>query len=186
MHFINIFKVMAGLVLLSGCATYDPAALATHDELVAPYRLDSGDEIRVIVFGQNDLSNTYTVGQAGGISMPLIGTVRARDRTTDQLEREIAAKLRNGYIRDPDVSVEVDRHRPFFAMGEVNAAGQYSYVAGMTVQNAVAIAGGFTPRADKRSVKVTRRFNGQVETAILSLTDPVSPGDTLYVRERAF
>jgi polysaccharide export outer membrane protein len=174
------------LALLSGCATYQPVAYTTHDELVAPYRLDSGDQVRVIVFGQTDLSNTYTVGQSGTISMPLIGTVPARDRTTDELEREIATKLRNGFVRDPDVSVEVDRHRPFFAMGEVNAAGQYSYVTGMTVQNAIAIAGGFTPRADQRSIKVTRRYNGQVETATLNMTDPVSPGDTLYVRERAF
>ena len=186
MRFITIIKAIAGLALLSGCASYQPVAYTTHDELVAPYRLDSGDEVRVIVFGQNDLSNTYTVGQSGQISMPLIGAVPARDRTTEELERAIATKLRNGFVRNPDVSVEVEKHRPFFAMGEVNAAGQYSYVTGMTVQNAIAIAGGFTPRADQRAVKVTRRYNGQVETATLNMTDPVSPGDTLYVRERAF
>jgi polysaccharide export outer membrane protein len=118
--------------------------------------------------------------------MPLIGAVAARDRTVGELEHQIAARLQNGFIRDPDVSVEVARYRPFFAMGEVNAGGQYAYVAGMTVQNAIAIAGGFTPRADQTSVVVTRRFDGQVETARLRMTEPVMPGDTLYVRERPF
>jgi len=90
----------------------------------------------------------------------------------------------NGFVRNPDVSVEVDRYRPFFAMGEVSASGQYDFVPGMTVQQAVAVAGGFTARADKHTVQVTRSMNGQVETARLKLTDPIRPGDTLYVRER--
>jgi polysaccharide export outer membrane protein len=120
------------------------------------------------------------------ISMPLIGTVAARGRTTDQIEADMAAKLRNGYLRTPDVSVEVDRYRPFFAMGEVNAAGQYPYVAGMTVQAGVAIAGGFSPRADKHLIAVTRSMNGVIETAFLRPTDPLLPGDTINVRERIF
>ena len=178
--------VIAGLVLLAGCAGYRPPANANHASLVAPYRLDSGDQLRVIVFGQNDLTNTYTVDQSGAIAMPLIGAVPARNRTTAEVEAAIATKLRAGYLRQPDVSVEVDRYRPFFAMGEVNAAGQYSYVAGMSVQSAVAIAGGFTPRADQSSIRVTRSADGQVRTVLLRLTDPVKPGDTLYVRERLF
>lgn len=186
MRIIQWIKVIAALALLAGCATYKPAAVARHGELVAPYRLDSGDQLRVIVFGQNDLSNSYTVDQAGMISMPLIGTVPARDRTTGELEYGIAAKLRAGYLRNPDVSVEVERYRPFFAMGEVGAAGQYSYVAGMTVQSAIAIAGGFTPRADQTVVTVTRRYDGELQTARLRMTDPVMPGDVLFVRERLF
>jgi polysaccharide export outer membrane protein len=186
MRFLIFIKLLIGLALLAGCANYKPAQVAVHSELVAPYRLDSGDDLRVIVFGQTDLSNTYTVDKAGSISMPLIGFVAARGRTTSEIEQDIAAKLRAGFLRSPDVSVEVARYRPFFAMGEVNAAGQYSYVAGMTVQQAVAAAGGFTPRADRYSVKVTRSFNGQVETARLLMTDPVMPGDTIYVRERYF
>jgi len=184
MRFMRIIKVVASLALLAGCAGYDPALVAQHNELVAPYRLDSGDQLRVIVFGQADLSNTYTVDQAGNISMPLIGAVPARSHTTTELERTIAAKLRGGFVRDPNVSAEVVRYRPIFAFGEVNAAGQYSYVAGMTVQSAIATAGGFTPRADQRAVTVTRRTNGKLETDILTMTDPVAPGDTIYVRER--
>jgi polysaccharide export outer membrane protein len=186
MRIIKWINALAGLALLTGCSTYTPAAQAVHSELVAPYRLDSGDQVRVIVFGQTDLSNTYAVDKAGMISMPLIGYVPARGRTTADVEQTIATKLRAGYVRNPDVSVEVDRYRPFFAMGEVNAGGQYNYVTGMTVQSAIAIAGGFTARADKHTVTVTRSSNGRIETAQLRMTDPIRPGDTLYVRERLF
>ncbi len=138
-----------GLMLLTGCATDPQVTNAVHSELVSPYRLDSGDRLRVIVFGQNELTNSYVVDQAGMISIPLIGTLTARGRTTKEIQADIAGHLRNGYLRNPDVSVEVDRYRPFFVMGEVGVAGQYPFVPGMTVQQAIAVAGGFTARADK-------------------------------------
>ena len=125
----------------------DSRPTAFHETLTQPYRLDSSDRLRIIVFGQDDLSNTYVVDQAGYISFPLIGSVAARGKTQQGLAAEIATKLRQGYIRDPDVSVEVDTYRPIFVMGEVQNAGQYNYVAGMTVQNAIATAGGFSSRA---------------------------------------
>jgi polysaccharide biosynthesis/export protein len=177
---------LASLVLaaLGGCAGPPVVGPAVHAELVSPYRLDSGDRLRLIVFGQPDLTNTYVVDQGGGITVPLIGAVPARGRTTNEIQLAIAGKLRQGYVRDPNVTVEVDRYRPFFAMGEVAAAGQYSYVPGMTVQQAIAVAGGFGPRADKFGVQVTRSIDGVVQTAVLGLADPVAPGDTLYVRER--
>jgi polysaccharide biosynthesis/export protein len=171
-------------ILLSGCANDPTVTNAIHTQLVEPYRLDAGDQVRIIVFGQADLSNTYIVDQAGMVSVPLVGFVPVRGRSTAEVEASIAAALRAGYLRDPDVSVEVDRYRPFFAMGEVGVSGQYAYVPGMTVQQAIATAGGFSPRADKTIVQVTRSYGGQVETAFLSLTDPVMPGDTIYVRER--
>jgi polysaccharide export outer membrane protein len=175
--------LLTGL-MLTACAT-DPIVTNTVEpQLIAPYQLDSGDRLRVIVFGQPDLSPSYLVDQAGMISMPLIGAVPARGRTTAEIEAAVAERLRNGFLRAPDVSVEVDRYRPFFAMGEVGAAGQYDYVAGLTVQQAIAIAGGFTRRADKSGIQVTRSYGGQVETALLKLTDPLMPGDTIYVRER--
>jgi polysaccharide export outer membrane protein len=184
---IPIFiSMIGGLLVLSACADYMPAKHAFHSTLVAPYRLDSGDELRIIVFGQSDLTNTYTVDKAGTISMPLIGFVPARGRTTAQVEQDVATRLRAGYLKKPDVAAEVARYRPIFVMGEVNAAGQYSYVAGTTIQTAVATAGGFTPRADQYAVKVTRSFNGDIETGPLRMTDPVMPGDTIYVRERIF
>ena len=97
-----------------------------------------------------------------------------------------AARLANGYLRDPDVSVEVEEYRPFFIMGEVQTGGQYSYVPGMTVQNAIAVAGGFSPRADQKSVDLTRQVNGKVASGRVLTSDPIQPGDTIFVRERWF
>jgi polysaccharide export outer membrane protein len=176
--------LFAGTLLVGGCSSTPLIVDAVHTELVSPYRLDSGDRLRLIVFGQSDLSNSYMVDQSGAITVPLIGIVPARGRTTAEVEADVAAGLRNGFIRNPDVSVEVDRYRPFYAMGEVGAAGQYDYLPGMTVQQAIAVAGGFSPRADMSSVQVTRSVGGAVGSATLYLTDPVAPGDTIYVRER--
>ncbi len=151
-----------------------------------PYLLDTGDRLRVVVFGQEGLTNSYAVDSAGTISMPLIGAVPAAGRSTQSLGQEIAARLRGGYIRDPSVSVEIETHRPFFIMGEITAGGQFPFVTGMTVQNAVAIAGGFTPRANRWNVEVTRKVNGQLYRADVPLTHRLQPGDTVVVRERWF
>lgn len=94
--------------------------------------------------------------------------------------------MRQGYIRDPDVSVEVDTYRPIFVMGEVQNAGQYNYVAGMTVQNAIATAGGFSSRAQQSDVDITRQLNGEILNGRVPISDPLRPGDTIYVRERYF
>ena len=180
-----ISALLAGLVL-SGCSGYRPAPAAFHEMLDQPYRLGAGDRIRVTVFEQEDLSNTYAVGQSGYVAFPLVGAIAARGYTVQQIEAQIAQKLRNGYLRDPDVSVQVDRYRPIFVMGEVGAAGQYSYVPGLTVHKAVAMAGGFSPRANQADVDVTRDVNGKVVTGRVPTTDPLLPGDTIYVRERLF
>ncbi|WP_417684219.1 polysaccharide biosynthesis/export family protein [Roseibium sp.] len=171
---------------LAGCSGYRQPPTAFHETLTQPYRLDSSDKLRVIVFGQDDLSNTYTIDQAGYISFPLIGTVPARGKTQQELSVAIAQKLRQGYLRDPDVSVEVDTYRPVFVMGEVQNAGQYNYVAGMTVQNAIATAGGFSTRAQQQDVDITRQINGEILNGRVPISDPLRPGDTIYVRERYF
>lgn len=172
--------------LAAGCSSYRPAPAAFSKSLQAPYVLDSGDRIRVTVFEQEALTNTYSVDQAGYIAFPLVGAVPARGQSAAQLEGSIAAKLRNGYLRDPDVSVEIDRYRPIFVMGEVGASGQYSYVPGMTVQKAIAVAGGFSPRGNQSTVDITRTVNGKVMTGRVHTSDPLLPGDTIYVRERLF
>jgi polysaccharide export outer membrane protein len=162
--------------------------LVPHEQIAprGPYLLDTGDRLRVVVFGQEGLTNSYAVDSTGMIAMPLIGAVPAAGRSTDMLAREIAGKLRGGYIRDPSVSVEIETHRPFFIMGEVTAGGQFPFVNGMTVQNAVAIAGGFTPRANRWRIEVTRKVNGQLYRADVPLTHPLVPGDTVVVSERWF
>ena len=117
------------------------------------YALDTGDKLRIVVFGQEGLSNSYFVDAAGQVTIPLIGAVTARGLTTQQLARAVAAKLRAGFIREPHVAIEVETYRPFFILGEVTQPGQYPYVPNMTVETAVAIAGGFTPRAYRYDVK---------------------------------
>jgi polysaccharide export outer membrane protein len=150
----------------------------------APYSLDSGDRLRVVVFGQENLTNSYTVDAAGRIAVPLIGSVEARGRTTAELGRAIATKLRAGYIREPHVAVEVETYRPFFILGEVNSAGQFAYVNGLTVQSAIAVAGGYSPRANKRGALVARTVQGKVVTARVPLWYPIRPGDTITIEER--
>jgi polysaccharide export outer membrane protein len=151
-----------------------------------PYTLASGDRLRVIVFGQDALSNTYAVDSSGHISMPLIGSVSAQGLTTAALERGVEAKLRQGFIREPKVSIEVDAYRPFFVLGEVTTAGQYPYINGMTAETAIAVAGGFSPRADKNKVDLTRVVYGRPVTATVDVSQPVKPGDTIFVKERFF
>jgi polysaccharide biosynthesis/export protein len=150
------------------------------------YPLDSGDKVRVIVFGQDNLSRIYSVDGSGRVAMPLIGAVRARGLTTFELAGEIAADLRKKYVKDPKVSVEVETYRPFFILGEVRKPGQYPYVSAMTVEAAVAIAEGYTERAKQRFVRLTRRFGGVMSTVMVPTDYPVQPGDTIYVRERFF
>jgi polysaccharide export outer membrane protein len=151
-----------------------------------PYTLATGDRLRVLVFGQDSLSNSYAVDSQGHISMPLIGSVPALGQTTKSLEGQIAARLRGGFLRDPKVSVEVEQNRPFFILGEVTQSGQYPFVNGMTVQTAIAIAGGFQPRADRHVALVSRMISGEVVTGKVPLDTPVRPGDTITIRERFF
>ena len=151
-----------------------------------PYTLDSGDRLRIVVFGQEGLTSTYIVDATGKISMPLIGAVNVRGCTTGQLARLIADKLRNGFVREPHVAIEVETYRPFFILGEVIAPGLYPYVPNMTVETAVAIAGGFTPRAYRYDAEVSRSQSGVTARQKVPLIAPVRPGDTVTVAERWF
>ncbi|WKA32214.1 polysaccharide biosynthesis/export family protein [Bradyrhizobium roseum] len=168
-----------------------PVAVPAYAEPVAvrhdtPYHLDAGDKLRVVVYGQEGLTNTYAVSAGGSITMPLIGSVAARGRTTAGLAGEIAAKLRAGFIREPSVAVEVEAYRPFFILGEVAAPGQYPYVPNMTVESAVAIAGGFSPRARRDRVTVTHTDASGTARYVVPPGSAVSPGDTVLVGERWF
>ena len=185
-HRLSIALMVAMTAAVSSCSSYRPAPKAFHEATIQPYRVDSGDRLRITVFDQRDLTNTYSVDQAGYIAFPLIGAVPARGRTIQELEGQIAAQLQKGYLRNPDVSIEVDRYRSIFVMGEVGQPGQYTYVPGMTVQNAIALAGGYTPRALQANADITRKINGEILTGRVLISDPVLAGDTIYVRERLF
>ena len=170
-------------VVVASPAAYVEPASVRYDQA---YHLDTGDRLRVVVYGQEGLTNTYAIDAGGSITMPLIGSVRARGRTTAGLAAEIAAKLRRGFIREPSVAVEVEAYRPFFILGEVAAPGQYPYVPNMTVESAVAIAGGFSPRARRDSVTLTHTDASGTARYAVPPGGPVSPGDTVLVSERWF
>ncbi len=164
-----------------------PYGYAAAPSSYAPaYTLDSGDKLRVVVFGQDGITNSYTVDAGGSINLPLVGTVPARGYTTQQLSTMIVERLKQGYVREPHVSVEVDAYRPFFILGEVTTPGQYPYVANMTAETAIAIAGGFAPRASKSKVELTRNAPGQQFRGEVPLNYPLRPGDTVVVKERWF
>lgn len=177
---IDAFGPQSGPVLWGPVPPVTPAPAMNH------YTLDSGDRLRVVVFGQEGLTNSYLISATGQIDMPLIGAVVARGETSDQLAGRIAAKLREGYIRDPHVAVEIEAYRPFFILGEVTQPGQYPYVANMTAETAIAIAGGFTPRAFRRDLVISRTANGVATRMTVPLNFPLRPGDTLNVQERWF
>jgi polysaccharide export outer membrane protein len=160
-----------------------PVPVAAYD---TAYRLDAGDKLRIVVYGQEGLTNSYSVDAGGHITMPLIGAVVARGCTPAELAQAIAARLRGGYIREPYVAAEVEQYRPFFILGEVAAPGQYPYVPNMTAESAVAIAGGYTPRAKKFAFKLTRHNEVGAVAAAVPPNMPLQPGDTLVIGERWF
>lgn len=163
-----------------------PASYAYAPAAQPAYTLDSGDKLRVVVFGQEGITGIYAVDAGGQVNLPLIGAVPARGYTTHALSRRIAERLKQGFVREPHVTVEIAAYRPFFILGEVTTPGQYPYVPNMTAEKAVAIAGGFAPRADKKNVELTRNANGQRYHGDVPLTYPLKPGDTIVVKERWF
>jgi polysaccharide export outer membrane protein len=169
-----------------------PAATGGAEGEVAPtrlaapaYTLDSGDRLRVVVFRHEDLSGEFEVDGGGAFAMPLIGQVDAAGLTTQQLQDRIAERLRDGYLVDPQISIEVLNYRPFFILGEVNRPGQYPYASGMSVINAVALAGGFTFRARENAISVQRGGSGAPQVVVTPDT-PILPGDIVRVPERFF
>lgn len=150
------------------------------------YKIGAGDRLTIRVAGETELTNDYVVDGAGNISMPYISTTHVGGLATPEVERVVAARLRAGYLRNPSVSVQVTTLRPFYILGEVTTAGSFPYQPGMTVQNAVAIAGGYGPRANQGDVLVTRRNVKGTETFKVPVTAQIYPGDVVYIRERWF
>ncbi len=184
----RILAAMTAIAIAAGLSacTDRPPLVQPVPALTGPYRLDAGDQLRIVVYDQPSLTNLYEVAQSGEVAFPLIGDVAARDATADELAGRIEARLATAYLREPDVSVEVAAYRPFFVLGEVGNPGQFPYVPGMNVETAIAAAGGFTERANKRVARVTRTIDGALHEARISVTDPIRAGDTIYVPESMF
>ena len=174
------------LVVPAGFKDQPTAAMLGAPVPDGPYLLDTGDRLRIFVYGQPNLSRLYTVDHSGMITFPLVGTIRARGQSTIAMERIIAQRLSTNYVKDPQVTVDIQQNRPFFILGEVRNAGQYPFVSGMTVEAAVAIAGGYQDRASEDHFRITRRRDGVVEVLEVPPDFPVMPGDSIYVRERFF
>lgn len=153
---------------------------------VSEYVLGVGDKIRLTVYGEVDLSGDYDVSSTGVISLPLIGDVAAANQPLRSFEQAVRSKLADGYLRDPRVSAQVINYRPFFILGEVAKPGSYPYVNGMTVVNAVALAGGYTYRADEDDIRIKHAKTGGKKEVRVEENSVVMPGDIIRVPERFF
>ncbi len=176
-------------LLLGGCAGAGAPPISTAEVAAGleSYHLGAGDRVRVTVFNEPSLTGEYNITPGGALAFPLIGVVSAGGRTIDAVQQELVAKLGEGYVNDPRVSLEVLSYRPFYILGEVNRPGEYSYASGMTVEQAIARAGGFTYRANEKTVFL-RRQTGKGESAVPLRQAQVAvlPGDTIRVGERYF
>ena len=182
---------MWGMLLCAPLFAEENSQLPTQNQLSlsavnAAYKLGSGDQIKITVFKQEELSGEYTINGAGQIALPLIGDVNTKDLTVKQVEEAIADKLKPDYLLNPRVNVQVLNYRPFYILGEVKEPKSYPYVDGMTYLNAVAIAGGFTYRAKEDHVMVIRMNDPKKNEEKLSMDEKVMPGDVIHVEERFF
>lgn len=149
------------------------------------YRLDVGDKLRIGVFGEQNLSGDTEVNTLGKVDFPLIGEVQAKGRTLSQFRQAIASKLSQGYLKNPNVSVEVLNYRPIYVHGEVKTGGELAYRNGIRMRDVIAAAGGYTYRANKAYVYLER--SGHPSYRVNLPTDmPVLPGDNIRVPERFF
>lgn len=159
---------------------------ATAANAVAGYVLGANDRLRLIVFGEENLSGEFLIDAGGNVSLPLIGETKASGLEVRALVRSIEQRLADGYLRDPKVSIEVLSARPFYILGEVQRAGQYPFVSGMTAPNAVATAGGFAPLADQTRVLIKRAGQSAELELPLDAQTVVLPGDTIRIVKGAF
>jgi polysaccharide export outer membrane protein len=183
MYFFRFLSVFFLLFAISACAV-NPSGSTYLVETKGPYTLDTGDMVRITVYGDANLTNSYNIDASGAIAFPLVGEIQARGLTAQQTASKIATALTNGYMRNPDVSVEIAQYRPFFIQGEVMQGGQYPYVYGMSVRAAISRAGGFTDTANRNSVLVYRLQGDQMAKGRVDLDFPIYPSDTIVISDR--
>ncbi|MCA3893517.1 polysaccharide biosynthesis/export family protein [Vibrio vulnificus] len=156
-----------------------------RDASLDDYHLGTGDKIEIIVYGEDDLSMKLKIGQAGLVNFPYIGEVKLTGRTPSEIETEIEKRLRGDYLLNPMVTVNLESFRLFYISGEVEQPNGYEYQPRLTVEQAIAMAGGFTDRADKGDINI--RSGSTLELIEdVELTHPVNPGDTVIVEQSFF
>ncbi len=184
MRWLQLFLILL-VIPLAGCALNGRAATYLV-ETKGPYTLDTGDVVRVTVYGEAEMTKSYKVDDGGAIALPLVGAIQVRGRTTQMAAANITAALADGYIREPSVAVEIETYRPFFIQGAVKNAGQFSYVYGMTVRAAISTAGGYSDTADRSRAVVYRSQGEEMSKGTVDLDFPIYPGDTVVISERWF
>lgn len=187
MKFYVQIALVGALAALGGCAGQAPlAGSGAAPPPAEAFRLSSGDKIKVATFGEEKLSGDFEISPAGTIAFPLIGEVKAAGLQTEELSKEIEAKLGEGYLLDPKVSVQVANFRPVYILGEVNKPGEYPYTQGLTIRGAVAKADGFTYRANEKRVFLKRAGEAGEQEYPMTADFAVLPGDTIRFGERYF
>jgi protein involved in polysaccharide export with SLBB domain len=184
-----VMAAAAVFCMAAGVAAAQPVAslaAAPGTAVSGEYRLGPGDKIRVITFGEASLTGEFLVSGAGRVSFPLIGDVDATGKSAGEFQAAVENALKDGYIKEPKVSVEVLTYRPFYILGEVMKPGEYPYTNALNVNNAVATAGGFTYRADTKRVFIKRANEQTEESYPLTASILVAPGDTIRIKERFF
>lgn len=189
MSFRNALIAVMLMLGLGGCGGSVP--LAPNSSLVSAdvqYRLAPGDRLHVIVFGEETLTGDYVLTSAGNLTFPLVGNIPASEKTVEELQDALARALGQGYINDPRVSIQVVSYRPFYILGEVNRPGEYPVATGLTIQQAVASAGGYTYRANMRKVYLKRATETREHLIDLRKAPGliVRAGDTIRITERHF
>lgn len=179
------------ILAIAVVACLTPAAAGAHDEATLrqspgpsvedSYHLGTGDKVRVIVFGEDDLGGEFTIDGNGRISLPLIGDLAASGQTSSALEQQIESRLADGYLQNPRVSLEITTYRPFYVIGEVNHPGEYAYVNGMSALNAIALAGGYTQRSQESTIYIRRNGSPDEEAVAADQMTRIYPGDVIRV-----
>lgn len=191
-HLPSVTMIAALVVALNGCANDRPAAApASIARLETPevsrvYRLGIGDKVKLSVFGEADLSGTFEVNGSGNVAVPLVGEIPAKGRGIGEFRELVRTKLAQGYLTNPKVSVEVANFRPIYLHGEVRSGGEFPYKSGLKLRDAIALAGGYTYRANESHVILVREGSAaQIKVALPADID-VLPGDNIRVPERFF
>ncbi len=165
------------------CFLSPKPANAAEDNI---YILGAGDRVRMIVYGQDDISDEYEIDGSGALTLPLIGEVIGGGLSVRKLEDAITNAYKGDYFVNPQVNIEVIDFRPFFILGEVKTPGNYPYISGMTVLQAVSVAGGYTYRAKKSDIKLHRIVNGVKKEISVKEESNIFPSDVIHVEERFF
>lgn len=176
-----VARAEAAPALRTASITTQSPVPQTHD-----YTLESGDKVRITVFGETDLSGEYELDGSGYVRLPLVGQVKAAGLSAHGLEGLLTQTFSKGYLKEPRIAVEITKYRPFYIIGEVNKPGEYAYVNGMTALNAIALAGGFTPRAQESTLYVRRKGALRERPITADAITKIEPGDVVRVSETGF